>query len=88
MFWRRKIAPDDLQRLDALEERVARFERQQAALLEDVDEYFRKINKARQRVDAQERRDGSGAESFGDMNQPAEVRKAALRKLLRARTGA
>ena len=90
-FGRSKIAPDDLKRLDRLEERVESYERRQAAVLEDVDEYFRKINKARQRVvkeesDAAKGGSGSGAGgamALGTMPMSRDSLKSQLRARLR-----
>lgn len=88
-FGQPKIAPDDLRRVRELEERVSRFERQLAAVLEDIDEYFRKINKARQRVvkeDADVGRAaavGRGAVGVAEVPPSRETLKAQLRAKLR-----
>lgn len=54
-FKRSLTAPDDLRRLEAVEEKVESVLRRMTSLMEDVDEYFTKINKARQRVVKEER---------------------------------
>lgn len=89
LFGRQKIAVDDLRRLTELEDRVNRYERQLAAVLEDVDEYFRKINKARQRVVKQ---DADAASTQGSVAGGAvavgavpSVSRAVLKEQIRAR---
>ncbi len=84
-FRRSLTAPDDLRRLEAVEEKVESVLRRMTSLLEDVDEYFAKINKARQRV-VKEERDAAKAGGLGAA-QDAPMDRATLKATLRARLG-
>ena len=78
-----KIAPDDLRRVDLLEEKVESLTRRHAALIEDLEEFYAKVNKARQRV-VKEDRDAARAQPM-DTEESREVTKARLRASLRQR---
>ena len=54
MFWTRKISPDDLGRVDRLEERVESLVRRFESLSVENEEFYTKTNRARQRVIKQE----------------------------------
>lgn len=89
-FGRSLTAPDDLRRLNQLVEDVESLKRRMGSLVEDVDEYFAKINKARQRV-VKEERDAQAAGgravaggAVGGGEVPREVLKAQLRARMRA----
>lgn len=78
-FWHRKIAPDDLRRVDVLEEKVDSLTRRHASLLEDLEEFYAKVNKARQRV-VKEDRDASRV--AGGVEETRDMAKARLRATL------
>lgn len=80
MFWHRKIAQDDLRRVDLLEEKVESLTRRHASLIEDLEEFYAKVNKARQRVVKEDRDAGRVA---GDVHETREQAKARLRATLR-----
>jgi hypothetical protein len=74
---------DVSKRLNRLEEETESLRRRFSSLVEDVDEYFRKVNKARQRV-VKEERDGE-IRTEVPLNETREQQKARLRQQLRAR---
>lgn len=83
-FSKPKIAPDDLRRVDRLEEQVESLTRRMHSLIEDLEEFYAKVNKARQRVVKEDRdaaRNGQPQLPFGGTR---EEQKAALRAQLRA----
>lgn len=76
-FSRPKISPDDLGRLVLLEEKVDSLGRRFNALLEDLEEFYAKVHKARQRVNKEERdalRTGSTATALTREEQKAQLR--------------
>lgn len=82
-FIRPRISPDDLGRLVILEEKVDSLTRRFAALMEDLEEFYSKVNKARQRVvkeEADARRKGEQVPE----GLSREEQKARLRARLRA----
>lgn len=84
-FGHRSIAPDDLKRVDLLEERTESLTRRMAALMEDLDEFYSKVNKARQRVVKEDR---DALRLGGDAPESAAMAKARLRAtLLRSARG-
>lgn len=70
------ITGNDLKRVDLLEEKVESMARRMASLLEDVEEFYFKVNKARQRVVKAES-DAARAPGFADESR--EQQKARLR---------
>lgn len=74
-----KIAPDDLRRVDVLEEKVESLTRRHASLIEDLEEFYSKVNKARQRVVKEDRDAGRVA---GMVPETREMQKARLRATL------
>lgn len=83
-FSRPKIAPDDLGRLVLLEEKVESLGRRFAALVEDLEEFYAKVNKARQRVVKEERDAAKRGEQESDFPVSREAQKAAIRARMRA----
>lgn len=82
-FKRSITAPDDLRRLEAVEERTQSLHRQMAALLVDLEEFYAKVNKARQRVNKEER-DASARAVLPDLSQLSpEAQKAELRRRIK-----
>jgi len=75
-FGPRPIAQDDLKRVDLLEEKTESLARRMANLMEDLDEFYAKVNKARQRV-VKEDRDAS--KLLGASDETREMTKARLR---------
>jgi len=75
-FGPRPIAQDDLKRVDLLEEKTESLTRRMANLMEDLDEFYAKVNKARQRV-VKEDRDASRL--VGAADESREQTKARLR---------
>lgn len=85
-FSRPKISQDDLGRLVLLEEKVDSLGRRFAALLEDLEEFYSKVHKARQRVNKEDRDAARNGNS--DLPLTREQQKALLRQNLRqGRTG-
>jgi len=82
-FGSRKIAADDLKRVDLLEEKVDSLVRRYASLVEDLEEFYAKVNKARQRV-VKEDRDAART-GHSDVEDSRDVIKARLRASLRQR---
>lgn len=84
MFWSRKVAPDDLKRVDRLEEQVESILRRLESMLVDLEEFYAKTNKARQRV-VKEDRDAAGR--AGALPETREMAKAQLRARFRLNQG-
>ena len=81
-----KAAPDDRKRLDALEEKVESLTRRIGSLIEDVEEFYAKVNKARQRVVKEDRDAGRAGHPVGVAELPPVVTsKESLRAQMRAR---
>jgi hypothetical protein len=75
-----RMAEDDHRRLNKVVEDVESLSRRFASIVEEVDEYFRKVNKARQRVvkeDADAKTRGEAAPT------PGELTKDVLRQRVR-----
>ena len=88
MFWTPKIAPNDLKRVDRLEEQVESLTRRLESVMVDLDEFYSKVNKARQRVVKEEkdaaRSGGVGlAVADGGAGVSREAMKAVVRDRLR-----
>ena len=76
-FWNSKIAPDDLRRVSILEEKVESVQRRLEGLLLDLEDFYAKVNKARQRV-VKSDRDAAAAGL-----QEAPLDRAALKAQMR-----
>lgn len=77
-----KISQDDLKRVDRLEEITASMARRIEGMEVDLEEFYQKVNKARQRV-VKEERDQARA-GGGEVQLTREQQKAALRARLRS----
>lgn len=82
-FSPRTTSEDVSKRLNRLEEDTESLRRRMTSLVEDVDEYFRKVNKARQRVNKEER--DESVRSAVPENETREQAKARLRSQMRTR---
>jgi len=87
-FGRSVTAPDDLRRLNQAVEDVESLKRRMESLVVDLDEFYAKANKARQRVVKEERdaaRAGGavGGGEVGGAEVPRELLKAQLRARMR-----
>lgn len=80
-FSRPRISQDDLGRLVLLEEKVDSLGRRFAALLEDLEEFYSKVHKARQRVNKEDR--DAQRNGHGELPLTREQQKALLRANLR-----
>jgi len=85
----RKIAADDLKRVDRLEEQVESLTRRLESVMVDLDEFYAKVNKARQRVVKEDRDAARGAGSplavaDGGQSVSREALKAQLRERIRS----
>ena len=74
-----KIGSDDLRRVDLLEEKTESLTRRMASLMEDLEEFYSKVNKARQRVVKEDRDAGRMA---GMVPETRDMQKARLRATL------
>jgi len=82
-FGARTLPEDDHRRLNRLTEDVESLQRRFASIVEEVDEYFRKVNKARQRVvkeDADREKSASAVNTTGSL---VGLTKAELRQRVR-----
>jgi len=70
------ITQNDLKRVDLIEEKLESMSRRMVSLIEDVEEFYFKVNKARQRVVKAES-DAAKAPGFAD--ETREMQKARLR---------
>lgn len=76
-FGHQKIAPDDLKRVNILEEKVDSLMRRMHSMAEDLEEFYAKVNKARQRVVAAEKRESAHP------GEPVEESRAVMKERLR-----
>lgn len=82
-FGSRKIAPDDLVRLTSVEEKVESLTRRYESLCVDLEEFYAKVNKARQRVVKEDRDAAKATPGVLDMGGSPAAMKSALRQRLR-----
>lgn len=92
-LFRRPEQPEDVRRqLRDHTERLESLERRYGSLVADVEEFYAKVNKARQRVVKEERdaaaasggKGGGAGDPVGVAELPREVLKAQLRARMRA----